>query len=66
MKKIEYKTLNVEGGGMLGTLKIDDAEIEKKMNELGRDGWEFVRHIEQVRGGSTIKILMVFMRESQW
>ncbi len=38
--KWEYKTIKLEGKGVLIGGNVDQAPLDQKMNELGAQGWE--------------------------
>jgi hypothetical protein len=53
MKKWEYKVLKISP-----SLKLDE------LNKLGKDGWELVTAIPNIKIGSTYNILYIFKRGS--
>jgi len=55
MKKWEYKLLKTSPS--LTRLE--------QLNKLGKDGWELVTAIPNIKIGSTYNILYIFKRESQ-
>jgi hypothetical protein len=60
----EYKILKLETKGFFGG-KIDDSQLEKLFNELGRQGWELVNVFttNQAQGQSR-NVIAVFKRRS--
>lgn len=64
MKQFEYKTLNIEPSGKwIKTVKLDAAELEVQLNEIGKNGWELVNSIDHSIDGQTKKVIMFFKRE---
>lgn len=60
----EYKILDVETSGFF-MVEFDAATAEKRLNELGRDGWELVAISNiNARGGRSLSAVMVFKRPS--
>lgn len=60
--KWEYKTLKLEAKGFMGG-KFDENELNQKMNEFGRDGWELVSAFDTNMGqGATRDIVILFKR----
>ena len=66
MKKREYKVLEFGSGGMMGGL-VATAEIEKRLNELGKQGWELVTSFSTNAGyGATRKLVFTLKKESEF
>lgn len=65
MKKFEYKTLEFQADDSKFTksMHVDSNEIETKLNDLGKEGWELVNSIDYVVNGFTIKVILFFKRE---
>ncbi len=58
----EYKTLKLGTKGLLGG-KANEAELEKALNELGRQGWELVSIFTTNQAqGQTRDIVVVLKR----
>ena len=65
MGKFEYKTLIYETSGWVDS-KIDANEIDGKLNESARDGWELDKCFPVAESyGRTKKIVLIFKREIQ-
>jgi len=62
MKRFEYKTLKIEPKGFWGTT-LDAEEIDKILNELGRQGWEMITMQDLAVGGSSWTFHYTFKRE---
>ncbi|TCV07255.1 uncharacterized protein DUF4177 [Sphingobacterium alimentarium] len=63
MKRFEYKTLKIEPRGFWGN-KLDAEEIDKVLNELGRQGWEMVSMQDLSVSGSSWTFHYTFKRET--
>ena len=63
MKRFEYKTLKIEPKGFWGT-KLDPEEIDKILNELGRQGCELVTMQDLAVSGSSWAFHYTFKRET--
>jgi hypothetical protein len=63
MKRFEYKTVKIEPKGFWGT-KLDENEIDKILNELGRQGWELVSMQDLAISGSSWTFHYTFKRET--
>jgi len=62
MRRFEYKTLKIEPKGFWGT-KLDADEIDKILNDLGRQGWELVCMQDLAVSGSSWTFHYTFKRE---
>lgn len=62
MKRFEYKTLKIEPKGFWGT-KLDAEEIDKILNELGRQGWEMITMQDLAVHGNSWTFHYTFKRE---
>lgn len=62
MKRFEYKTIEVKPTGTW-QLKFDTAEIDKILNELGKQGWELVAVESRDMGGTVYGFHYTFKRE---
>lgn len=64
MRKFEYKTLEfTPTGKWIKRIEINSSEIEIQLNEMGRNGWEFVSSIDYLEGGYTKKVILFFKKE---
>lgn len=64
MEKWEYKVVDFQSGGFMGGL-LNTAEIEAKLNELGKDGWELVSSYSTNAGyGATRKLVYTLKKET--
>lgn len=54
MKTFEYKTAT-----------LDQTDIEKKLNDLGKEGWEFSFTLQGITPLGVQKVVLVFKREVQ-
>jgi hypothetical protein len=60
--KWEYKTIKLEATGFMGG-KIDEAQLDRRMNELGAQGWELGAAFDtDVSGGGTRDVVVIFKR----
>ena len=60
--KWEYKTLKVEPKGLMGG-KVDEAQLDRVMNEFGAQGWELATAFgTDVAGGGTRDVVLIFKR----
>jgi hypothetical protein len=60
--KWEYKTIKVETKGLMGG-KLDNAQLDRTMNELGAQGWELSAAFDtDVAGGGTRDVVVIFKR----
>ncbi len=60
--KWEYKTIKLKANGFLGG-KIDEAQLDDMMNDLGRDGWELAAAFNTTKyQGSSRDVVMIFKR----
>ena len=58
----EYKTLKVASKGLWGG-KVDEAQLDRTMNELGAKGWELAAAFDtDIAGGGTRDVLVIFKR----
>ena len=65
MTKWEYKVVEFDTYGVMGGL-VNTEEVEKQINELGKDGWELVAAYSTVGSTSSRKVIYNFKRESQF
>ena len=64
MERWEYKTIKVKATGFIGG-EVETEDIEAKLNNLGRDGWELVSSFPTAASnGYTRYVLFVFKRKS--
>lgn len=64
MKRFEYKTYVFEIEQTLFFKSITNTdELDKKINALGRDGWELVTSVNNLRNGFSREIVLLFKRE---
>jgi len=60
--KWEYMTIKQPVGGFAGG-KLDSSELDQKLNDLGREGWELVAAFgSQKYQGQTRDVVAVFKR----
>ncbi len=60
--KWEYKTLRLQAKGWLNG-KVDEAQLDRMMNELGVQGWELAAAFDtDWSGGGTRDVLVIFKR----
>lgn len=60
--KWEYKTLKLQPKGLMGG-KVDKAQLDRTMNELGAQGWELAAAFDtDVAGGGTKDVVVIFKR----
>jgi len=60
--KWEYKTIKMAATGLMGG-KIDEAKLDRIMNELGAQGWELAAALDtDVGGGGTRDVVVIFKR----
>ncbi|MCI4670076.1 MAG: DUF4177 domain-containing protein [Bacteroidia bacterium] len=45
MDRFEYKILKVRTINSWGTVTLKEDELERQLNELGREGWELVERM---------------------
>jgi hypothetical protein len=57
--KWEYELLPSDAADSMGFKAVDEKASERKLNQFGKDGWEFVA-AQQAAGSQTT--LFVFMR----
>ncbi|RYC71824.1 MULTISPECIES: DUF4177 domain-containing protein [Spirosoma] len=63
MKRFEYLTLEVDTSGFWNN-KIDSQQLNDKLNELGREGWEVTSTVDLNRPqGATKGLLVILKRE---
>ena len=62
MKKFEYEVLTIKFG-VFDKRKFAEDELNKQLNEMGKDGWELVTSIKAQYGGSTNEVSLIFKRE---
>jgi hypothetical protein len=43
--------------------QLDEGDMEVKFNQLGKDGWRFVKFLENRYEGSTFEVLVLFERD---
>lgn len=65
MTKWEYRVISFETFGLLGGL-VETKEIEEKLNELGKEGWELISAYATVGGSSSRRVVYNFKRASQF
>lgn len=63
MPRYEYKTLEFATPNTWKSIKINSAELETKLNELGREGWELSTSLDTVIYGYTQKVILILKRE---
>jgi len=60
--KWEYKTIKVDTKGFIGG-KLDEANLDQKMNALGDDGWELVAAFDtNAEGGVSRHVVCILKR----
>lgn len=65
MEQYEYKTLFTDAKGALGG-KVNQTEMEIRLNDLGRQGWELVSTVPSAQSyGSTRWLISIFKRKLQ-
>ncbi len=57
----EYKTVRLKAKGFI-KYKIDEAQLDTMMNELGRDGWELVSALGSNFQGNIREVTAIFKR----
>jgi len=58
----EYKTAKLAAKGLMGG-KVDEAQLDRMMNELGAQGWELSAALDtDVAGGGTRDVIVIFKR----
>jgi len=58
----EYRTAVVAAEGFMGG-KVNEEKLARRLNELGRDGWEAVTSFDTDMGsGQTRDIVVIFKR----
>ena len=58
----EYKTLKIATKGFMGG-KLDEAQFEEYLNELGQQQWELVTAFDTNQGsGQTRDVVAIFKR----
>jgi hypothetical protein len=63
--KWEYKTVKLKAKGLLGG-KVDEAQLDAMMNDLGRDGWELAAAFDTNEAyGSTRDVVVIFKRPKE-
>lgn len=62
MKRFEYKTIEIKPKGSWSS-KFDFVEIDKTLNELGRQGWELVAVESKEMSGTVYGFHYTFKRE---
>lgn len=66
MYQWEYRTVKFFVQSAIGAGKIDDAELEKSLNQLGAKGWELVTILPgTTRQGELWDFVAVLKREVQ-
>lgn len=63
MKRFEYKTIEIKRKGTWNP-QFDLVEIDKMLNEMGRQGWELVDVISRSMGGTPYGFFYTFKREN--
>jgi hypothetical protein len=60
--KWEYKTVKLKARGLLGG-KVDEAQLDAVMNDLGRDGWELAAAFDTSQSyGVTRDVVVIFKK----
>lgn len=62
MRTWEYKTILLPIKYWY-TVKIDEEEYQKQLNQLGGEGWELVTGHPTSAGGNTNTTMLIFKRE---
>ena len=58
----QYKTVKLRARGLLGG-KVDEAQLDAMMNDLGRDRWELSAAFDTNEAyGSTRDVVVIFKR----
>ncbi len=61
----EYKTIKLGATGFIGG-KINTAQLDRLMNELGGQSWELAAAFDtDIAGGGTRDVLVIFKRPKQ-
>ncbi|GAB6109059.1 DUF4177 domain-containing protein [Fusibacter bizertensis] len=64
MREFEYKVMEFDPKSSIMGGKVEVSMIEKKINEIGAEGWELVSTFTTNQGnGYTRKIVYTFKRE---
>jgi hypothetical protein len=60
--KWEYKTVQLGATGLMGG-EVDEAQLDRMMNELGAQGWELGAAFDTgAAGGGTRDVVVIFKR----
>jgi hypothetical protein len=59
----QYKTIKLATTGLMGG-KLDAGELDRQLNELGRDGWELMTVFDTNQGsGQSRDVVAVLKRQ---
>ena len=65
LQRWEYRTVKVAASGWFGP-KVDEAQVDERLNGLGMDGWELATAFDTNWGhGATQDIILVFKRPAK-
>jgi hypothetical protein len=60
--KWEYQTIKLAATGFMGG-KVNESQLDQKMNELGAQGWELAAAFDtDIAGGGTRDVVVIFKR----
>ncbi len=62
-KRFEYKTLVIKPNTSLWSFDYDPIEMDKTLNQYGREGWELVAAESRDSGGTSLAFIYTFKRE---
>ena len=62
MDQFEYQIITVASSGWFSSGDVDYALLQRRMNELGREGWELVSVEDTNRHDGGTKDLVLFMK----
>ena len=57
----EYKTITLDTHGILGGV-VDQKELERLLNEAGKDGWEAISSFDTNKGHGATRSIVVLMK----
>ena len=58
-----FKKPSIKRSDLFKPTPLDEGAMEVEFNQLGKDGWRFVKFLENRYEGTTMEVLVLFERD---